>query len=41
MHNIEVPLLSMGMSDNYEIAIEYGANIIRPGTAIFGKRHYS
>ncbi|MEE0835802.1 MAG: YggS family pyridoxal phosphate-dependent enzyme [Clostridia bacterium] len=41
MHNIEVPLLSMGMSDNYEIAIEYGANIIRPGTAIFGKRHYN
>lgn len=41
MHNIEVPLLSMGMSDNYEIAIEYGANIIRPGMAIFGKRHYS
>jgi hypothetical protein len=30
--------LSMGMSDSYKVAIEEGANIVRLGTAIFGKR---
>ena len=34
----EKPVLSMGMSDNYELAIEYGATIVRPGSAIFGSR---
>ena len=33
--------LSMGMSDDYEKAIAYGANMIRPGTALFGKRNYA
>lgn len=36
--NIEY--LSMGMTHDYEIAIEEGANIIRVGTAIFGARQY-
>lgn len=40
MHNRCVPLLSMGMSDSFDVALEYGANIIRPGSAIFGKRLY-
>ncbi len=30
--------LSMGMSDDYEIAIEEGATIIRLGRALFGER---
>jgi uncharacterized pyridoxal phosphate-containing UPF0001 family protein len=30
--------LSMGMSHDYEAAIEEGATIVRVGTAIFGKR---
>ncbi|HEX4355095.1 MAG TPA: alanine racemase, partial [Polyangiales bacterium] len=30
--------LSMGMSDDFEIAIEEGATLIRVGTAIFGPR---
>ncbi|HET7751904.1 MAG TPA: YggS family pyridoxal phosphate-dependent enzyme, partial [Terriglobales bacterium] len=30
--------LSMGMSHDFEIAIEEGATIIRVGTAIFGER---
>jgi len=30
--------LSMGMSDSYKVAIEEGANMVRVGTAIFGKR---
>jgi pyridoxal phosphate enzyme, YggS family len=32
--------LSMGMSDDYKIAIEKGSTIIRVGTAIFGVREY-
>jgi uncharacterized pyridoxal phosphate-containing UPF0001 family protein len=33
--------LSMGMSDNFEIAIEEGATMLRIGSAIFGERDYS
>lgn len=33
-----LPILSMGMTSDYEIAIEEGANMIRVGTAIFGPR---
>ena len=38
----ELPLteLSMGMTNDYLIAIEEGATIVRIGTAIFGERHY-
>jgi len=32
------PLLSMGMSEDFEEAVEYGSNIIRIGTKIFGER---
>ena len=37
---IPVHELSMGMSNDLEIAIEEGATIVRVGTAIFGKRPY-
>lgn len=37
---IELPDLSMGMSNDYPIAIEEGATIVRVGTAIFGAREY-
>lgn len=33
--------LSMGMSDDYKIAIEEGSTMVRIGTAIFGERDYS
>ncbi|MFN8368469.1 MAG: YggS family pyridoxal phosphate-dependent enzyme [Candidatus Kapaibacterium sp.] len=33
--------LSMGMSDDFEIAIEEGATLIRPGTVVFGARSYN
>ena len=33
--------LSMGMSHDFEVAIEEGATIVRVGTAIFGERHYA
>lgn len=32
------PLLSMGMSDDYEIAIEEGSTMVRIGRALFGER---
>ena len=32
--------LSMGMSEDYKIAIKHGSNMIRLGTALFGKRNY-
>ncbi len=35
---VDMKYLSMGMSDSYRIAIQEGANLIRIGTAIFGKR---
>lgn len=38
--NAEIKYLSMGMTNDYEIAIEEGSNIIRIGTAIFGARKY-
>jgi uncharacterized pyridoxal phosphate-containing UPF0001 family protein len=33
--------LSMGMTNDFDIAIEEGATMIRIGTAIFGERDYS
>ncbi len=36
--NITMQFLSMGMSNNYQIAIEEGANIVRIGTKLFGER---
>lgn len=37
----DMTYLSMGMSNDYEIAIEEGANMVRIGTGIFGARDYS
>lgn len=39
--NIEMKYLSMGMTNDFKIAIEEGANIIRIGSAIFGTRIYT
>ena len=36
---VEMKYLSMGMTNDFEIAIEEGANIIRIGSAIFGSRN--
>jgi len=33
-----LPHLSMGMSGDFEVAIEEGATIVRVGTALFGER---
>jgi pyridoxal phosphate enzyme (YggS family) len=37
---VEMRYLSMGMSNSYRVAIEEGANMVRIGTGIFGKRIY-
>ena len=39
--NSSMDILSMGMSDDFDIAIEEGANLVRVGTALFGKRIYN
>ena len=39
--NVIMESLSMGMSGDYETAIECGATIVRVGSAIFGERDYS
>lgn len=36
-----LPQLSMGMSGDFEVAIEEGATIVRIGTALFGERRYA
>lgn len=38
-HDLGLQELSMGMTDDFEVAIEEGATIIRVGRAIFGARH--
>jgi uncharacterized pyridoxal phosphate-containing UPF0001 family protein len=34
-------VLSMGMSGDFEVAIEEGATMVRVGTGIFGERNYN
>jgi pyridoxal phosphate enzyme (YggS family) len=38
--NVNMCELSMGMTGDFEVAVEEGATIIRIGTGIFGERHY-
>lgn len=40
-NNIDMKYLSMGMSGDFELAIEEGSNMVRIGRAIFGERNYS
>lgn len=39
--NSSMDILSMGMSDDYQVAIEEGATMVRLGTALFGRRNYN
>ena len=39
--NISMDILSMGMTGDYEVAIEEGATYVRIGTGIFGERNYN
>ena len=38
LNNLSTPILSMGMSDDYQIAIECGSTMVRIGSTIFGER---
>lgn len=38
--NVSMDILSMGMTGDYEVAIEEGATMVRVGTGIFGERNY-
>lgn len=38
--NVNMTVLSMGMTGDYTVAIEEGATCVRVGTGIFGERHY-
>ncbi len=40
MDNIDMDILSMGMSGDYALAVKYGSNLVRIGTALFGARIY-
>lgn len=40
MDNINMDILSMGMSGDFAKAIQYGSNLVRIGTALFGARNY-
>ncbi|MBP2630887.1 MAG: hypothetical protein H6Q70_1515 [Firmicutes bacterium] len=40
LSHTEIKWLSMGMTNDYKIAIEEGANVIRVGSGIFGQRQY-
>ena len=40
MDNIDMHILSMGMSADYAMAISAGANMVRVGSSLFGPRHY-
>ena len=41
VNNVNMSILSMGMTNDYEIAIEEGATMVRVGTGIFGERNYA
>lgn len=38
--NFQLTTLSMGMSGDYQLAINYGSNMVRIGSSIFGERNY-
>ena len=39
--NVNMSVLSMGMTGDYQVAIEEGATMVRVGTGIFGERNYN
>lgn len=38
--NVDMEILSMGMTGDYQVAVEEGATMVRVGTGIFGARNY-
>ena len=40
INNVTMSVLSMGMTGDYEVAVQEGATMVRVGTGIFGERDY-
>ena len=41
IENVYMDELSMGMSNDFKIAVEEGSTLVRVGTSIFGERNYN
>ena len=41
INNITMSVLSMGMTGDYQVAVQEGATMVRVGTGIFGERNYA
>ena len=41
INNVSMRVLSMGMTNDYEVAIEEGSTMVRVGTGVFGERDYT
>ncbi len=41
INNVNMHILSMGMTGDYQVAVEEGATMVRVGTGIFGERNYT
>ena len=41
INNVNMSVLSMGMTGDYEVAVQEGSTMVRVGTGIFGERDYS
>lgn len=41
IYNVSMVYLSMGMSEDFSLAVTCGANLVRIGSALFGKRNYN
>ena len=40
INNVSMSVLSMGMTGDYQVAVQEGATMVRVGTGIFGERNY-
>ena len=40
-NNVTMSILSMGMTNDFEVAVEEGATMVRVGTGLFGVRDYA
>ena len=41
INNVNMSVLSMGMTGDYQVAVQEGATMVRVGTGIFGERNYA
>ena len=41
INNVNMSVLSMGMTGDYQVAVQEGATMVRVGTGIFGARNYA